>query len=81
MCGVCGVCGVCGACGARCVCRVARGECVLNLALQLSRAVTYTLASLAKAKLKARVFKKWVKVAWVLGLHLALTHPNTKRLN
>jgi hypothetical protein len=35
----------------------------------------------AKAKLKARVFKKWVKVAWVLGLnldlHLALAPTRT----
>jgi hypothetical protein len=47
----------------------------------LRQAVTVTLASLARAKLKARVYKKWVKVAWVLGLHLALTHPNTKQRN
>ncbi|ELR24437.1 uncharacterized protein ACA1_333170 [Acanthamoeba castellanii str. Neff] len=35
---------------------------------QLRQAVTVTLASLARAKLKARVFKKWVKVAWKLRL-------------
>ncbi|ELR25634.1 uncharacterized protein ACA1_119010 [Acanthamoeba castellanii str. Neff] len=35
---------------------------------QLRRAITVTIASLARAKLKARVYKKWVKVAWKLRL-------------
>ncbi|ELR25633.1 uncharacterized protein ACA1_119000 [Acanthamoeba castellanii str. Neff] len=32
------------------------------------RTVTVTLTSLARAKLKARVYKKWIKVAWKLRL-------------
>ena len=60
-----------------CACGVSHG--VRLVWLQLKQAVMVTVASArAKTKLKARVFKKWVKVAWVLGLHLAFSPNRTQ---